>query len=34
MECLDMFGKMSGIKGNVSKTKIIPIGNFDNENIL
>ena len=30
---LDAFSKISGLKCNISKTKVIPIGNFDKTNI-
>ena len=31
MKCITEFSKISGLKYNVDKTKVIPIGNFDKE---
>ena len=31
MKCISEFSKISGLKCNVEKTKVIPIGNFDKE---
>ena len=32
MKYIDAFSKISGLKCNVEKTKVIPIGNFDMTN--
>ena len=32
MKCIAEFSKISGLKCNIEKTKVIPIGNFDKEN--
>ena len=34
MKYLTAFAKISGLKYNIGKTKVIPIGDFDKENVL